>query len=74
MIRQQKSEATKIAFCLQQIITVHDKLTNETHVRVQKQENKTVVSLIISYVRDILYCLRLEMPDYKHEVSADHNE
>jgi hypothetical protein len=60
-------------FYLQQSIIVRDKCKNETHVHVQKQENETAVSLIISYVRDTLYCLWLEMPDYKHEVSADHN-
>jgi hypothetical protein len=55
MMRQQKREAKKnYIFCSQLSIIVRDKCKNETHVHVQKQENKTAASLIISYVRDIL--------------------
>jgi hypothetical protein len=65
MIRQQKHKAKKIIFLIhKKIIIFRDKCKIETHVHVQKQENKTAASLIISYVRNILNCLWLEMPDY----------
>jgi len=73
VIRQQKSEAEKNYICYsQQSTTIRDKCENETCVHVQRQEYKKAALLITSYVRDILYSLWLEMPDYKHEVSADH--